>query len=59
MIYETHPGRLPALNARFKNHTVKILNVIELKTMVTGRRRWGNIVIEFFYKKQMGICASL
>ena len=23
-IYETHPGRLPALNARFRNHTMKI-----------------------------------
>ena len=23
-IYETHPGMLPALNARFRNHTMKI-----------------------------------
>ncbi|SVB11666.1 uncharacterized protein METZ01_LOCUS164520, partial [marine metagenome] len=23
-IYETHPGRLPALNARFRDHTMKI-----------------------------------
>ena len=23
-IYETHPGKLPDLNARFRNHTIKI-----------------------------------
>ena len=32
-IYETHPGKLPDLNARFRNHTIKIFEKHGIKNI--------------------------
>ena len=32
-IYETHPGKLPALNDRFRNHTMKIFEKHGIKNI--------------------------
>jgi len=32
-IYETHPGKLPALNDRFRNHTMRIFEKYGIKNI--------------------------
>jgi hypothetical protein len=32
-IYHTHPGKLPALHARFKNHTIRLLEKHGMKLL--------------------------
>ncbi len=45
-IYETHPGKLPNLHDRFRNHTMRIFEKFGIKILDIGPQRLVNIAID-------------